>query len=403
MLCLLLLHGFHMILFYQGSLFDLLVLAWARGQFCHGAWKKLHVAAMSFSLSFESGFAIKETFVEVCECWAKCGLCKSKFAALTSELFSLQLQTLPFQQRASDFFRGVKMIVFLTFWQALLLPGTSTNYRENPPRLETRTGDAGFPARPLAPLPGSTSKWEELPWCFLLFVDLHRKIHLKTCYQVVDAFFLVSHIAESETYRHLDMYGIGMFPYVRCELPRPAHFYRNTSSSTTFTFPPPKKKASPDFFVEHRRTSSSPLRWSSLAFWWIWHSHGWIPQFWKPSLSLQVLDKTSWKNGDPKHLGGHQEFFGTTRNSVGSWSPMSFEYFQQKSIFLCRRREFSLAQGTMTSQRGGFSDLSLPSFSLRFFFLSKLQAQQTWLTSMVRRTKAQRKFILNQDFVGMMK
>ena len=34
------------------------------------------------------------------------------------------------KQRASDFFRGVKMIVFLTFWQALLLPGTSTN--ENP-------------------------------------------------------------------------------------------------------------------------------------------------------------------------------------------------------------------------------------------------------------------------------
>lgn len=41
--------------------------------------------------------------------------------------FRFNQQTLPFQQRASDLFRGVKMIVFLTFWQALLLPGTSTN------------------------------------------------------------------------------------------------------------------------------------------------------------------------------------------------------------------------------------------------------------------------------------
>lgn len=133
------------------------------------------------------------------------------------------------------------MIVFLTFWQALLLPGTSTN--ENPPRFGSGPAMLDFPPRPLAPLPGSTSKWEELPWCFLLFVHLHGKIHLKTCYQVVDAFFLVSHIAESETYRHLDMYGL------RCSVMYDANcqdhhiFNRNTSSSTTFTFPRTKKKS----------------------------------------------------------------------------------------------------------------------------------------------------------------
>lgn len=225
MLCLLLLHGFHMILFYQGSLFDLLVLAWARGQFCHWAWKKLHVAAMSFVLSFDSGFAIKETFVEVCECWAKCGLCKSKFAALTSELFSFQSTDPSFSATRFRFVPRRENDRFSHFLASSLVArdlNQPKTFRDSGPVL---TGDAGFPkTRPLAPLPGSTSKWEERAplVVFFFFVDLHGKIHLKTCYQVVDAFFLVSHIAESERISASWHVWIAMFRYVRCELPRPS-------------------------------------------------------------------------------------------------------------------------------------------------------------------------------------
>ena len=40
------------------------------------------------------------------------------------------------------------MIVFLTFWQALLLPGTST--KRKPPEIRTVFGDAGFPDEALS-------------------------------------------------------------------------------------------------------------------------------------------------------------------------------------------------------------------------------------------------------------
>ncbi len=189
-LCLLLLHGFRLILFYrlfyQGSLFDLLVLAWARGQFCHWAWKKNQVAAMSFGLSFESGFAIKETFVEICECRAKCGLCKSSFQRWLPSFFGFSngfnLQTLwdvPWKELQIFCLRR-ENDRFSHFLASSLVAGTSTIEKTQ------RFGQlaAGNCWRPLAPLPGSTSKWEEwllwtpttksfrtwLPWCFLIFV-----------------------------------------------------------------------------------------------------------------------------------------------------------------------------------------------------------------------------------------
>lgn len=352
-----------MILFYQGSLFDLLVLAWARGQFCHWAWKKLHVAAMSFVLSFDSGFAIKETFVEVCECWAKCGLCKSNLQRWLPSFFRW-ISDPSLKQRASDLFRGVKMIVFLTFWQALLLPGTSTNRK--PPRFGLFSAMLAFPTRPLAPLPGSTSKWEELPWCFSSFCSLASKNTFKNMLPSCGCLFF--------GFWHCWIWeNIGIWTGMDWDVPLCTMRTAKTSTFLIETLPLlqpsvfQEQTKHPMIFFEHRRTSSSPLRWSSLAFWWIWHSHGWIPQFWKPSLSLQVCEKPPGKKaiqniwGVTKSFLNHKKFCWLLESHEFCIFPTKIHFFvsQERVQFSSRNYDFTA--------RWVFS-YDFPSFSLRCFF-----------------------------------
>ena len=168
--------------------------------------------------------------------------------------------------------------------------------------------------------------------------------------------FFVSHIAESETYRHLDRYGLGCSVMYDANCQDQHIFNRNTSSSTTFTFPR-TNKASHDFFWTSQDfiLSIEMIIFGilmNLAFSWLDTSV--LEAF---ALSPSVW-KTSRKKGDPKHLGGYQEFFEPQKILLAPGVPWILHIFSNKKthenpFFLCRRREFSLAQGTMTSQRGG--------------------------------------------------